>query len=313
MNGAVRKVVEGFRSAAKQIPYARSIVRWMRGARPQILPGMTSYNEQLYLRRYAADMYSGAGEIVDLGCWLGSTTIPLAQGLKKNLTRRQLTKRIHAYDRFIWEPWMDPFSNLAARQYLSGESFLAEFEERTEPYKRWIQIYAGDLTQIGWTDGSIELLIVDAMKSPDMAKFIVREFYGKILPVKGLVFHQDFKHFWTSWIHLIQYRLRNYFALETSLKDSAAVVFRLNKPLDCNLNWLDQLDSISDDEVESAFEYSMSLVGNEVANVAAAKVMHFIHAGRRDRAKKELERFLQIGFPKDSELSHCATRLGAMS
>ena len=120
---------------------------------------------------------------------------------------------------------MDQFSNLAARQYLSGESFLAEFEERTEPYKRWIQIYAGDITQIGWPDGPIELLIVDAMKSPDMTKFIVREFYGKILPVKGLVFHQDFKHFWTSWIHLIQYRLRSYFALETSLKGSSAVVF----------------------------------------------------------------------------------------
>jgi hypothetical protein len=151
------------------------------------------------------------------------------------------------------------------------------------------------------------------MKSLDLAKFIVREFYGKVLPVKGLLFHQDFKHFWTSWIHLIQYRLRSYFALETSLKGSSAVVFRLNKPLDCNLSWLDQLESISDDEVESAFEYSMSLVGNEVANVAAAKVMHFIHAGRPDRARKELERFFQAGFPKDTELSNCVTRLEAMS
>jgi hypothetical protein len=201
---------------------------------------------------------------------------------------------------------------LAARQYCSGESFLAEFEERAKSYNRWIQIYPGDLTQIGWNDGPIEFLMVDAMKSLDLAKFIVREFYGKILPAKGLLFHQDFKFYYTSWIHLIQYRLRDYFALETSVKESAAVVFRLNKPFDCNLSWLDQLDSISDDEVESAFEYSMSLVGTEVANVAAAKVMHFIHAGRLDRAKNELERFFQAGFPKDSELSICATHLEAI-
>jgi hypothetical protein len=200
---------------------------------------------------------------------------------------------------------------LHTRQYLVGESFLGEFEERTEPYKRWIQVYPGDITQIGWSDGPIELLVVDAMKSLDTAKFIVREFYGKILPTKGLLFHQDFKHFYTSWIHLIQYRLRDYFDLEASLKDSGTVVFRLKKPFDCNLNWLDQLDTISDDEVESAFGYSLSLVGTEVANVAAAKVMHFIHAGRVDKANIELERFFQAGFPKDSELSICARLLQA--
>jgi hypothetical protein len=220
-----------------------------------------------------------------------------------------MAKRVHAYDRFIWWHGMD--EHPATRQYLVGESFLGEFEERTEPYKRWIQVYPGDITQIGWSDGPIELLVVDAMKSLDTAKFIVREFYGKILPTKGLLFHQDFKHFYTSWIHLIQYRLRDYFDLEASLKDSGTVVFRLKKPFDCNLNWLDQLDTISDAEVESAFGYSLSLVGTEVANVAAAKVMHFIHAGRVDKANIELERFFQAGFPKDSELSICARLLQA--
>src|SRR5262249_46503706 len=105
--------------------------------------------------------------------------------------------------------------------------------------------------------------------------------------------------------HLIQYHLRDYFDVEVSLKDSSGVVFRLKKPFDCNLAWLDQLDSVSDDEVERAFEYSLSLVGTEVANVAAAKVMHFIHARRPDKPKIELERFLEAGFEKDSDLSIC--------
>jgi hypothetical protein len=43
------------------------------------------------------------GEIIDLGCWLGSTTISLASGL------RELNDpgKVYAFDWFIWEPWMD--------------------------------------------------------------------------------------------------------------------------------------------------------------------------------------------------------------
>ena len=47
----------------------------------QWILGMTSMEEQLFLEDYAQNEYSGKGEIVELGCWLGSSTISLARGL----------------------------------------------------------------------------------------------------------------------------------------------------------------------------------------------------------------------------------------
>jgi hypothetical protein len=66
------------------------------------LPGMTTGTERAYFQWYAQYIYSGCGAIVDLGCWLGSTTIPLARGLKKNMIKSSSKDRIYAYDEFIW-------------------------------------------------------------------------------------------------------------------------------------------------------------------------------------------------------------------
>jgi hypothetical protein len=46
--------------------------------------GMTSSNEQAYLRWLVARRFSGQGAIVELGCWLGSLTSSLAMGLREN-------------------------------------------------------------------------------------------------------------------------------------------------------------------------------------------------------------------------------------
>src|SRR5262250_2891759 len=97
-----------FKVFIKQIPFSThviALVRRLRRPNTHKVHGMTSTEEQTYFRRYARDMYSGVGEIVDLGCWLGSTTIPLAQGLFKNINVSTKGKRIHAYDLFVWEEW----------------------------------------------------------------------------------------------------------------------------------------------------------------------------------------------------------------
>ena len=43
--------------------------------------GMTSITERAYLQWFARHIFGDRGAIVELGCWLGSTTIPLALGL----------------------------------------------------------------------------------------------------------------------------------------------------------------------------------------------------------------------------------------
>lgn len=253
-------LIKRLKALVKSIPFAQSLVWRARQHFPNApIFGMTSKEEQRYFQHYAQTHYTGAGEIVDLGCWLGSTTIPLAKGLASN--PNGAGRHIHAYDLFTWQKWMDPFLPGCSRKYGVCESFLDEFHRRTRAYADRIKVYPGDLQRIGWNGGPIEFLLVDVMKSWDLAASVVEHFFPKLTPEIGVLVHQDFKHYYTSWVHLIQYRLRDYFSFEYNVPAGASVAFRLRRPLDLDLGWVRNLKTFSDQEIDTAFAWSLSLVG----------------------------------------------------
>jgi hypothetical protein len=254
--------------------------------------GMTSANEQTFCHNYARTLYTGAGEIVDLGCWLGATTISFAKGLRRNrrLTPEQKRKRIHSYDLFSWHPSMNP--NVRGTplegKYQEEDSFLPEFEKRTAPWNQYFQVNVGDIRGRPWTREPIELLFVDAMKWPDTAAWIVKDFYPHLIPGISLVAHQDFGDFFAGWIHLIQYRLRDYFEVFEEVKKSATVVFKLKSAIPAAL--LEQdcfFEHASIEEITAAFNYSASLVGKSMQErIAAGRAMAHLHRGEPELAKK---------------------------
>src|SRR5262245_47355342 len=63
-------------------------------------PGMVSMDQRRYLYDYARRDFTGVGEIVDLGCWLGSSTVPLVIGLEANSRTAARERSIYAYDLF---------------------------------------------------------------------------------------------------------------------------------------------------------------------------------------------------------------------
>src|SRR5205814_9280033 len=140
------------------------------------------------------------GAIVDLGCFLGGTTIALADGLALN--RRAHRQQIHAYDLFTWnegyEAWAKE-TELAGR-FAPGESFLPEFLKRTEQWRDSISVHKEDLREARWAGGPIELLYIDAMKSPKVAGAIALNFFPHLIPGKSYIAHQDFPHYVTWWI-----------------------------------------------------------------------------------------------------------------
>ena len=260
--------------------------------------GMTVKSEQTFCRHYARDRFTGAGEIVDLGCWMGATTIAFSKGLRKNLKLApgKNQNRIHSYDLFQWHPTM----NLNVKgtslegKYQVGDSFLSEFVTRTKPYEEHFTVHAGDVSTHPWKDGAIELLFVDAMKTAGTARVIVREFYPHLVPGLSLIAHQDYAHFFTGWIHLIQYRLRDYFEFDSEVKRSCTVIFKLKKAIPAAL--LDQdwsLESITLDELNAAFDYSASLVSlDKQEQIAAARAMAHVHRGERDLAGQVAKDFM---------------------
>jgi hypothetical protein len=277
------------------------------------LHGMTTANEKAYLYWYGKHLFTGKGDIVDLGCWLGSTSISLAMGLERNNHHSKTNRLIHSYDEFLWRAYMEngaKGTNLEGK-YCQGDSFLDEFERRTSPWRQYVKACPGDLATVGWPGGPIEFLLIDAMKSWDAATGVVQNFFPALVPGLSVIMHQDFAHWYTSWIHPIHYRFRNYFEPLYDVPSSGSMVFRLNRPMPSELlkqEWLS--DQFTNDEIDSAFAYSLDIVSNEKRpNILAAKAMYYIQGGQLNRAKHEIDHARSCGYSFDSDLSYAERRL----
>ena len=261
----------------------------------QWILGMTSMEEQLFLEDYAQNEYSGKGEIVELGCWLGSSTISLARGLKANSFVKNKNQRLHAYDLFIWfSVGMEKLVSGTSLEgkYQDGDSFLDEYLQRIAPWRDLVEVCPGDLTEIGWQRGNIEFLFVDAMKSWELTNSIIKNFFPYLVEEFSLVVHQDFAHFYTAWIHLVMYRLREYFSPVDIPSLYPSKVFRYLKQIpESLLETIYSFDDFSRDEVEAAFDYSMAITPEKMQpNIMAAKVMYFLHVWEFEQAILEFKK-----------------------
>jgi 2-polyprenyl-3-methyl-5-hydroxy-6-metoxy-1,4-benzoquinol methylase len=261
--------------------------------------GMLSMEERQYLYKYAQNDYCAIGEIVDLGCWLGSSAISLVTGLQKNLSLPAKDKIIHAYDLFIWERWMDQFVDgtpLRGR-YQPGDSFLPECSKLIHSWEKQIKLYPGDLSQIGWHGDPIEFLFIDAMKSWSLANSILHNFIPSLIPNHSVIVHQDFAHFGTYWIHLVMYRLRTYFEPIYDIPDSWGMVFKYKQPIPNSLLMESySLSSFDRAEIDAAFEYSTSMVAPQKrGQIIGAKVIALLELGDFTQAELELDQAIADG------------------
>jgi hypothetical protein len=276
---------------------------------------MTSHKERAYCHWYARDLYSGLGDVVELGCWLGSLTVPLAMGLAENRRDAVRGRRVQAFDRFVWESWMDGHASLMATElegrYAAGESFREAFDSQLGPWKRLVDVHERDLLEPAWDGGDIEFLLVDAMKSWELARSTLRDFFPHLIPGVSLVMHQDFSHYETYWIHLLMHRLRDHFEVSFDVPESGSTVFVLRSEIPAALLSEDYaIESFSTEEIEAAFRHSLALVGSAKApDVVAAKLLALIEKGELDRAERERERWRQLIGSPEGELARVASLL----
>ena len=255
--------------------------------------GMTSFEERTYLYEYAKNDYSGTGEIVDLGCWLGSSTISLAMGLEENSNIDSKEKRIHAYDLFVWTEGMKNAKAVVGtpvgEKYNPGDSFLDEYITRIQPWEHLIQVYPGDLTQIGWDNKkSIDYLFVDAMKTWDLANSIIQNFFPYLIPECSFVHHNDWKVFGNPRVHVLMHSLQEY--LVPVAHANPAMIFKLVKPIPKEkLNISYKPTSFSDGEIDEAFNYSFDISPTVMhPGIAAAKVKIWVERKNIQKAEEDL-------------------------
>jgi hypothetical protein len=269
---------------------------------PAEIIGMTSQQELAFLHYYASKKYTGAGEIVDLGCWLGATTFALAKGLELNRKVNQ-DKRIHAFDLFYWQSSLDqhiigtPYEN----QFLPNDDYKWLFLKNTKKYEQKI-VTVGEIIHEKWDGKPIEFLFIDAMKNIPISQVILQNFYPYLLAGKSLVVYQDFDHYYTPWIHLLIYRYRNYFSFVCDIKPCGSIVFKLLKPIPQELIHTN-LSDFYGNEADEAISYTLQFASkSKYANIAAAHIMFYYYKNNMDTAKKLYYDYINKGFNPNSDL-----------
>jgi hypothetical protein len=261
------------------------------------VPSMITVGEAEFFRECARGPLAAGGSIVDLGCFMGSTAIALARGVMEAGRRDEVI----AYDLFTWADWMHGMPTHGV--YHSGDCFLPEARRYARDLGGGlISVYRADLSTFEWDGRPISLLLVDAMKSFEVAGQIVRSFYPALLP-GAVLLHQDFKHYWTGWIHIVQHRFRDRFRFHRSIPEAGTVAFTVTRAIDPEEALArSDLGSISDEEIDEAFRFSLGLIPpDEATNVAAAHVMIFHHLGRLDQAITQLMKYRALSFDQSGE------------
>jgi hypothetical protein len=212
---------------------------------PEYIPTMISREERQYLWWLAATVWKDIGHILEMGPWLGGSTVCLAEGV---CARRERPRhRLFTVDNFVWRRFMSDRANLTLEP---GESFEHVFRRNVAPYGGLIETQAawlpdeivegdhwaedvrgngsrGDLFR--WQDGSVEIAFVDGAKSWAGFAHLLAE-VGPSLTPDSLLVLQDYKYWGSYWVPMMSELLIDDLELVHILPENT-VTFRVAAPL----------------------------------------------------------------------------------
>lgn len=155
--------------------------------------------------------YKGDGEIVDLGAFLGGSTLAFSKGLKENVAVKNKFRRIHSFDRFIADS--DYMLSYLKNTHNGENNFLEEFKNYLAGYEDYYNVYPGDINKIQWLKYPIELLFVDIAKTQAINNHLIPNFFSCLIPGNSVLVQQDFVHLHCPWVHTTMSYLWEYFEL----------------------------------------------------------------------------------------------------
>ena len=212
-------------------------------ARPWLAPdaqagsyalGLLGLEERKLLYELARHVYSGAGEVVELGAFCGASTCCLAAGLSAN--PKAAGRKVHSYDRFVAdEPYLVEFIRTQFGDSIEmGQSFADIFRRATVDFAGRIEVHAGDLLEQSWPGGApIELLFVDIAKTLALSGKVLTGFFPHLTPGRSIVIQQDFYHPTAFYLPVVMDFLADHFTIIEAGRDWS-VVFRLETPIPQN-------------------------------------------------------------------------------
>ena len=232
------------------------------------IPSMICCHELRFLHYLTKLHYTGTGAVVELGPLAGSSTYALLSGMKSGL--------IHSYDLWAFCEGWEMFTNgttlpLGTDIQSYFQANVAAFGDRVIPHK-------GDLAEVTWSDGPIEILFIDAAKSPELMLRIADEFFPKLV-LGAYVIQQDWVSAGTPWIHIAMGKLAPYFDIVDS-PEGGTVCFRVVAPIPEKA-----LASTAHTSDAEYFEAAIRVLPNwHALCVRLSEAYHAILSGDRQRA-----------------------------
>ncbi len=267
-----------FRRPAAGQPRTLPATAWQRRAVPAAsatVPTMLIADELRLLNYLADEHYTGEGAIVDAGCFLGGSTVALADGLRRNLRRRGLREApvIHSYDRFEIEEYTRAVYFPAGAV---GESFRPRFDNTTAPYAGLVTVHEGDICESPWQSGPIEILFIDVAKHWTVCDRITWQFFPHLIPGKSIVVQQDYLyHHWVAWLHVTMEFYADYFEYQCDTGDNS-VAFLHTKRIPPEVLREKTVESLSTAEKIVLMDRAAARFTGRQAQLLVSAKLHFL-------------------------------------
>ena len=148
------------------------------------------------------------GAVVDLGAFIGGSSARLAHGLSQTTH----TAGLHVFDRFrTTEALKKRILYPGGVRPFAGSSILPHARDFLKPWQDRLTLHPGQIEDVGWNGGPIQLLCVDAFKRVDATDIMVADFFPYLIPGRSIVVHQDFLQPAQPWLVALMWALRDVF------------------------------------------------------------------------------------------------------
>lgn len=243
--------------------------------------GQISPIECKMLYGLAQKVWTGQGDIVEIGSLYGKSTVCLARGMRDNEAQTK-PGRLHAFDK-----WLADDENA----YMLGQlpagfrgSFRDIFDANTEEFKESIVPHEGDVADVEWCGRPIEILFVDCSVSKEFHETIFKKFYPYLLDGSILI-HQDFFLYRSYYLPLMMGKLAPY-VTELGNMDTS-MMYQMNGAIPADMFTKPLADS--DEDIVRSLEVMASFYGGPAtvwgAIVSTMMIYFYTLTGDTERAE----------------------------
>ncbi len=188
------------------------------------VPTMLSHEELALLYTLARDYASGNAAIVDAGSFLGGSTAALLAGVRdRNVP--WAGPPVASYDKFRVEEYTSTLFFADDPKLEVGSSFRPQWEANVAGFDVPHAVHEGDVIEIGWSGGEIDILFLDLVKSWKINDAILRDFFPHLVPGRSVIVQQDYGWGAGPWIHITMELMADSVKLVDGMKAGSHVFF----------------------------------------------------------------------------------------